>query len=55
MAVDTFKRWAAAFSDEGDLPSFNLAVVAEGLDIIKELNDQNIGGETVEERIRCDQ
>jgi fructose-1,6-bisphosphatase/inositol monophosphatase family enzyme len=31
--------------------AFNLAVVAEGLDIIKELNDQNVGGETVEERI----
>ena len=51
MAVDTFKRWLAAFADEGKLMSFNLAVVAEGLDIIKELNDQNVGGETVENRI----
>ena len=51
MAIDTFKQWLAAFSDEDDLTAFNLAVVAEGLDIIKDLNDQNVGGETVEERI----
>ncbi|MCK4849773.1 MAG: hypothetical protein KAT11_00405 [Phycisphaerae bacterium] len=51
MAIDTFKQWLAAFGDEDELTAFNLAVVAEGLDIIKDLNDQNVGGETVEERI----
>ena len=51
MAVDTFKHWLKAFSNQADLTAFNLAAVAEGLDIIKELNDQNIGGETVENRI----
>ena len=51
MAVDTFKRWLEAFKGEDELTAFNLAVVAEGLDIIKDLNDQNVGGETVEERI----
>ena len=51
MAIDTFKQWLAAFGDEDDLTAFNLAVVAEGLDIIKDLRDQNVGGETVEERI----
>ena len=51
MAVDTFQKWLAAFKDEDDLTAFNLAVVAEGLDIIKELDDLNVGGETVENRI----
>ena len=44
MVVDTFKRWRAAFGSENELTAFNLATVAEGLDIIKELNDQNVGG-----------
>ena len=51
MAIDSFEKWLAAFGDEDELTAFNLAVVAEGLDIIKDLNDQNVGGETVEERI----
>jgi len=51
MPDDRFKERLKAFAGEGELTAFNLAVVAEGLDIIKELNDQNVGGETVEERI----
>ena len=51
MPEDRFEERLAVFAGEGELTAFNLAVVAEGLDIIKELNDQNVGGETVEERI----
>jgi len=51
MPEDRFEERLKAFADEGELTAFNPAVVAEGLDIIKELNDQNVGGETVEERI----
>ena len=51
MAIDTFKQWLTLFGSEDELTAFNLAAVAEGLDIIKELNDKNIGGETVENRI----
>jgi fructose-1,6-bisphosphatase/inositol monophosphatase family enzyme len=51
MPKDRFRQRLQAFSDEGELTAFNLAVVAEGLDIIQDLNEQNVGGETVEERI----
>ncbi len=51
MPQDRFEPRLRAFAGEGELTAFNLAVVAEGLDIIKELNDQNVGGEIVEERI----
>jgi len=51
MAKDLLKQRLKTFAAEGELPAFNLAVVAEGLDIIQELNDQNVGGETVEQRI----
>jgi len=40
-----------AFAGEGELTAVNLALVAEALDLIKELSDKNIGGETVEERL----
>ena len=46
-----FQRRLNAFKQEGELLSFNLALVAEALDTIQELSDQNIGGETVEQRI----
>jgi len=51
MPEDKFAQRLEAFAKEGELTAFNLAIVAEGLDIIQELNDQNVGGETVEERI----
>ena len=51
MPQDRFKQRLKAFQSEGDLTALNLAMVAEGLDIIRTLNEQNVGGETVEERI----
>jgi len=51
MGADLFERRQANFAAEGDLTAFNLAVVAEGLDIIKKLADENVGGETVEQRL----
>ena len=51
MSDKAFRGRLRAFRAEGELTAFNLAVVAEALDIIKELNDQNVGGETVEQRI----
>ncbi len=41
------KNWRA----EGKLTAFNLACVAEALDTVKDLSDQNIGWEVVEKRI----
>ncbi len=41
------KNWKA----EGELAAFNLACVAEALDTVKSLSDQNIGWEVVEKRI----
>ncbi len=41
------KNWKA----EGKLTAFNLACVAEALDTVKDLSDQNIGWEVVEKRI----
>jgi fructose-1,6-bisphosphatase/inositol monophosphatase family enzyme len=51
MAADLFERRRENFAQEGGLTSFNLAVVAEGLDIIQKLADENVGGETVEKRL----
>jgi len=48
--IDFGKR-LEKFSGEAKQTQFNLALVDEALDIISELNDQNVGGETVEERI----
>ena len=48
---DLFERRLDNFSEEGELSAFNLACVAEALDIIAELNEQNVGGETVEVRV----
>lgn len=41
------KNWAP----EGDLAAFNLACVAEALDTVKRLSDENVGWEVVEKRI----
>jgi len=51
MTDDVFQKRVKAFEEEGERTAFNLAVVAEALDIIKSLADQNVGGETVEQRI----
>ena len=48
---DVFEERLESFSDEGELSAFNLACVAEALDIIAELSEQNVGGETVEKRV----
>lgn len=41
------KQWRA----EGDLTAFNLACVAEAMDTVKALSDQNTGWEVVEKRL----
>ncbi len=46
-----FRKRLASFVDRGDPTAFNLAAVAEALDTIQDLKEQNIGGETVEKRI----
>jgi len=48
---DLFEQRLSNFADEGELCAFNLAAVAEALDVIAELNEQNVGGETVEVRV----
>jgi len=48
---DTFRKALDSFSTEGELSAFNLAAVAEALDIVADLSERNIGGETVEKRI----
>jgi len=51
MGGDMFESRLKNLQGEGELTAFNLAAVAEALDTIQELNDQNVGGETVEQRI----
>ena len=51
MANDLFEERLENFAHEGELPAFNLAAVAEALDTIQELREQNVGGEVVEKRI----
>ena len=51
MGDDLFAVRKANFASEGELSAFNLACVAEALDTIKHLADENTGGETVEQRI----
>jgi fructose-1,6-bisphosphatase/inositol monophosphatase family enzyme len=51
MSDDLFAARLENFAAEGELLAFNLAAVAEALDTIAELNEQNVGGETVEKRI----
>jgi len=46
-----FNKRQKNFATEGELTAFNLACVAEALDTIAELSEQNIGGETVEQRM----
>ena len=51
MTDELFGKRSENFQDKGALLAFNLAAVAEALDTIQDLKDQNIGGETVEKRI----
>jgi len=51
MQQDLFAARLINFASEGELTAFNLAAVAEALDTIAELNDQNVGGETVQQRL----
>lgn len=48
---DLFQERLENFAEEGELCAYNLAAVADALDIISELNEQNVGGETVEVRV----
>jgi len=48
MQDEIFARRLKNWKSEGELTAFNLACVAEALDTVKRLSDQNIGGETVE-------
>ena len=51
MQDDVFVRRFENWKSEGDLTAFNLACVAEGLDAVKAMSDQNVGWEKVEERL----
>jgi len=51
MAEDSFAARSANFASQGELSAFNLACVAEALDTIRKLADENTGGEIVEQRI----
>ncbi|MCM8816393.1 MAG: hypothetical protein NC913_02640 [Candidatus Omnitrophica bacterium] len=46
-----FKKRLENFSDKDEILAFNLAMVSEGLEIVKELSDKNIGWEEVEKRL----
>ncbi len=46
-----FKTRFSKWNSEGELTAFNLACVAEGLDTVKSLKEQNIGWEEVEQRV----
>lgn len=47
MFAERLENWKS----EGNLTAFNLACVAEALDTVKRLSDENIGAEVVEKRI----
>ena len=51
MSDELFEARKANFAAEGELSAFNLACVAEALDTIQTLAEENTGGETVEQRI----
>ncbi|MCM8814407.1 MAG: hypothetical protein NC937_03770 [Candidatus Omnitrophica bacterium] len=46
-----FKKRVENFSDKDEILAVNLAMVSEGLEIVKELSDKNIGWEEVEKRL----
>lgn len=51
MQDEIFAKRLKNWESEGDLSAFNLACVAEALDTVKNLSDQNIGWEVVEKRV----
>ena len=51
MQDEIFAQRLKNWSSEGELAAFNLACVAEALDTVKKLSDENIGWEVVEKRI----
>ena len=51
MSDDLFAARKANWASQGDLSAFNLACVAEALDTIRKLADENTGGEIVEQRV----
>lgn len=51
MYDELFKKRLNNFSDKGELTAFNLSLVAEALDTVKDLSDRNIGWEQVEQRL----
>ena len=51
MNNELFAKRMESWKSEGDLTAFNLACVAEALDTVSDLSEQNIGWEVVEKRI----
>ena len=51
MKDKIFAKRQENWKSEGELTAFNLACVAEALDTVKELSDQNTGWEVVETRV----
>ena len=51
MKHNLFRQRCENWKTHGQLTAFNLACVAEALDTVKALKDQNIGWETVEQRL----
>jgi fructose-1,6-bisphosphatase/inositol monophosphatase family enzyme len=51
MVHDLFTKRFKNWQSEGELTAFNLACVAEALDTVKTMRDQNVGWEEVEQRI----
>jgi len=48
---ELFEKRLKIWYSNGELSAFNLACVAEALDTVKMLHDQNVGGEEVEQRL----
>lgn len=51
MQNEMFAKRLENWKSEGELTAFNLACVAEGLDTVKRMSDENVGWEVVEKRI----
>jgi len=51
MSDKLFKKRLENFSAKDEILAYNLAMVAEALDTVKELSDKNIGWEEVEKRL----
>jgi len=51
VADQLFKKRMNGFAGKGELTAFNLAMVAEALETVRQLSEKNIGWEEVEKRI----